>query len=77
MASVNAADLPGSVRKRLGLDVTKTGRRKRPRPRDTRGVATNGRCECGVPFDSTTAWEKHCDSHGTGHRRFVLVGETR
>ena len=70
--TVNAADLPASVRKKYGLDVTATGQAKRRRT--TRDGMTT-RCviychACGAECLSDAQIEKH--GKATGHARYEV-----
>lgn len=64
MTRLNAADLPASVRSKLGLDT--------PKGKAKKGGGTNvhdGWCHaCGERIVGCKAWERHSDE--TGHRRF-------
>jgi hypothetical protein len=74
--TLHAEDLPAATRKQLGIELqTKTGQVKRRRTtRDGMTVACDARCQCGERFTSSTAWERHSDEQGSGHRRLIVVG---
>lgn len=71
--ALRLGDLPANLRAQV---EQQTGRPARKRNRTGAGATTtDGRCQCGVPFTSTTAWERHADAEGAGHRRFVLIAQ--
>lgn len=69
--ALRLGDLPANLRSQIEAQAG-TPRRKRNRT-GAGATRTDGRCECGEPFTSTTAWERHSDTEGVGHRRFLLI----
>lgn len=66
--TIRAEDLPADVRRKLGIDTTKTS--KRSRAGTGMGAPCPGTCgACGQQFDRYTAFERHSRP---GHRRWAI-----
>lgn len=74
MSPVRAEDLTPEARRRLGLDKAATKRRPK-RSGTTDAAPCVGSCSCGETFPSYTAWERHADQAGPGHRRWTIDAE--
>lgn len=72
MTRVRAKDLGPKARKQLELALSEPARPKRSRAGTGNGQPCPGRCGCGRQFPKYTAWERHSDELGAGHRRWAI-----
>ena len=71
MTGVRYDDLPPAMRAQVDAALGPQAAKRTTR-RQLRSQGSPGACGCGERFDRYETWEKHADSAGHGHRRFLL-----
>ena len=75
MTGVRFEDLPPAMQAQVNQQLGREAKKRTTR-RQLRSQSSPGACGCGERFDRYEDWEKHSDSAGHGHRRFLLDTET-